>query len=210
MTDKISIMSPEVIDSSSENINTYEILADSSLRDATKNVQVSTGKIITYLEKDDIIQKLSLIKDKEHKMFFTLLWHTGLRVTEAIGIKKSSIDFENFTATVRWLKNRKAQYRTIPLHPDLLHLLEYYVGGFKADDELFKFSRKQAWNLSRKYFGVKTHAFRHSFAVHLVKNDTRIEIVSRLLGHKDIRNTMIYLEICPKDMGKELQKVSFR
>ena len=43
------------------------------------------------------------------------------------------------------------------------------------------------------------HTFRHSFATHLLQSGYDIPTVQKLLGHTDVRTTMVYLHVLEKD-----------
>jgi len=46
------------------------------------------------------------------------------------------------------------------------------------------------------------HTFRHSFATHLLQSGYDIPTVQKLLGHTDVRTTMVYLHVMEKDKIK--------
>lgn len=162
-----------------------------------------------YWDRQEINTLLNRINNQEHQMLFRFLWMSGVRVTEAVTLRKQDIDTENFTMRVRWLKSRKYRERVVPVHPELLTLLRLYTAPMKAEDRVFPISRQRVWQLSKKYFGGKTHKFRHSFAVNWLRSGLDLPTLSRVLGHGNIRTTMVYQQIVPVDQGKELIKVRF-
>jgi len=163
-----------------------------------------------YWDRDYINQHIESCKNNSHKMLMRFLWMTGVRVTEAIGLRKRDINFNDYLLTVRWLKSRKYHQRVLPMHPDIKLVLELYVANLKADDLVFPISRQRAFQITTKYLDGSPHKLRHSFAVNWLKCDGDIVTLSRMLGHSKIQTTMEYLKIVPMDQGKELIKILFR
>jgi len=162
-----------------------------------------------YWDRDYINLCLNKIKNNKHKMLFKTLWFSGIRISEALNIKKKDIDFVNYVFVVRWLKSRKYHQRVVPLHPVLRDVLEIFVANLKADDLLFPFSRQRAWQLCKKYFNGHPHQFRHSFAVNWLRCGGELIVLHKMLGHSKIQTTMEYLKIVPIHQGEELLKVVF-
>ncbi len=178
-------------------------------QDLTKSEQKVKSEFARYWEKEYINQRLSSIEDGSHKMLFTTLWYTGLRVSEVLALKKKDIDFSNYTLEALWQKNRKYKYRIVPMHPIIKNMLEIYCGNLKAEARLFPITRQRAWQLCRRYFDGNPHMFRHSFAVNWLRGEGDIVILHKVLGHSRIQTTLEYLKIVPIDQGKELIKITF-
>jgi integrase len=187
-----------------------EVLGGQDLTESQSKVKTD---LPLYWEKDYVNQKMDLVERINHKVFFQTLWMSGIRTSEACdktGFRKSDIDNINYTLKVRWLKNRKYNYRIIPLYPSLRDILQMYTAPMKVDDIVFPFTRQRAWQITKRHFGGHPHQFRHSFAVNYLRCGGKIEDLCSLLGHDDVRTTMLYRRLVPTDLGKELIKINFR
>jgi integrase len=178
-------------------------------QDLTETYQKVKQELPKYWERDYVHECINKILNPMHRMLMTFLWMSGVRISEAIGLRKQDIDFNNYTMTVRWLKNRKYKYRIVPLHPNLRELLIVYTATMKAEDRVFPITRQRAWQLTRKFFDGHPHQMRHSFAVNWLRCNGDIIILHRILGHSKVQTTMEYLKIVPIDQGKELIKITF-
>lgn len=187
-------------------INERTQVIESDEKDLTESQENVKKK---YWDKEYIKNRISSIKNKRHKMLLQFLWMTGTRISEAVNIKKRDIDFDNHTVQIRWQKRKNEEKRNIPLHPNLVEILDFYCGNMNLDDYIFDFSRQRAHQICRKHLGGNPHKLRHSFAVQWLRSGNRLETLSRVLGHSDIRITMEYLKIVPQDQGKEMLNMEF-
>jgi len=179
-----------------------------------KNLTISADSVkrglVKYWDRDFVRSKINNCRDSRDRMFLTFLWMSGVRVSEAVGLRKCDIDFDNFVMRVRWLKSRKYKERVVPVHPHLLSLLSVFVGNLRSEDLVFGFSRQRAFQIVKKRMSDGSpHKFRHSFAVNWLRSGGRLEVLFRILGHSKIQTTMEYLKIVPTDQGKELIKIEF-
>lgn len=188
---------------------TIEVL-NPSRQDLTISAIKVKQDFAKYWPKEYINQRIDAVNNPNHQMLLRFLWMSGVRITEAVSLRKMDIDFQNYRMTVRWLKSRKYNNRNVPIHPSLKDILQVYTAALKAEDRVFPITRQRAWQLTKKYLDGHPHQLRHSFAVNWLNNGADIVILHRILGHSKIQTTMEYLKIVPVDQGKELMKVGFR
>lgn len=190
-----------------ENVIVPEVLKDKNLTIRIKDVK--RQEMRKYLSKEEIQERLGGIIDYQDKFFCTFLWMSGIRVSEAVNIRKKDINTKERVMVVKWLKSRKYFERVVPLHPQLAQMLDLYTGGMNLDDRVFPFSRQNAFYITKKHLGVSPHKLRHSFAVNWLREGGDIAYLSRALGHRFLNTTGEYLKIVPSDVAKELDKIKF-
>jgi integrase/recombinase XerC len=138
----------------------------------------------------------------------TLLYGAGLRISEALGLKRGDIPLGE-TLTVLG-KGRKE--RSVPVLPLLNEALTAYVGKIPftgaPSSPLFlsrrgkPMSAREAQGLMQKLRGrlglperATPHALRHSFATHILQGGGDLRSVQELLGHASLSTTQIYTAI---------------
>lgn len=194
------------------------VLTDRGRRAIAEYRSGSSAERIVYLAKEEVYKILDTCteKDKTAYLLMLFLWKTGLRISEALALKKGDINFFDKTATVKWLKKRRLAVRSIPLESDLAYKLSVYCSNLKLDDRLFPFRRQWALQiiydhakLANLNKHVSCHTFRHSFAVHFLKETRDLPALQKLLGHAQITTTMVYLRLSHADLRKELENANF-
>jgi integrase/recombinase XerD len=142
-----------------------------------------------------------------------VLYATGIRVSELIGLRQSDIFTEE--GIVRII-GKGSKERLVPIGRSALQWLECYrrevrpflVRKGKTSDKLFlnarggPITRMTIWNLvhnAARTAGVKKdvhpHTMRHSFATHLLEGGADLRAVQEMLGHSDISTTQIYTHV---------------
>ena len=146
-----------------------------------------------------------------NKLLTYMLLHTGLRCHEIAKIKVCEI-WESLQVIGKW-----GRRRFVFLRKEILDLIYLYLGRRKRkSDFLFDWTKghlttdriRRIFNTQSKklWFRIHTHKFRHTFATDLLHVPwANIFAVSKLLGHKKITTTQIYLGTD----NSELKKIQF-
>ena len=156
----------------------------------------------------DISRSLGL----RDRVLFEVLYATGLRVSELVGLQLTQINLQQGVLRVTGKGNKE---RLVPLGEEAINWLEKYLLHTRADllkgqvtDALFVTSRggamtRQAfWYLIKRYAfqaeiatEISPHTLRHAFATHLLNHGADLRVVQMLLGHSDLSTTQIYTHV---------------
>jgi integrase/recombinase XerD len=181
----------------------------------TPKIQRKLPDVLSFEEIEQLINAIDLSKPEggRNKAILEVMYSSGLRVTEAINLKISSLYLD--VGFIRVI-GKGDKERLVPIGSDAIKYIKLYKETMRVhqtpakdcDDILFLNNRGRA--LSRvmifyiiKYLIQKTgiqktispHSFRHSFATHLVEGGADLRAVQEMLGHESITTTEIYTHI---------------
>lgn len=141
-----------------------------------------------------------------------LLYATGLRVSELVGLELSSLNLRQGVVRV---SGKGGKDRLVPLGEEAeAWLMRYFEGGRpdllggRACEDVFvtrrrgKMTRQAFWHLIKRYAlmagitrPLSPHTLRHAFATHLLNHGADLRVVQMLLGHSDLSSTQIYTHV---------------
>jgi site-specific recombinase XerD len=163
------------------------------------------------LSKNDISKILSRINNPKHKLMLKLCYGMGLRVSEIVNLKVTNIDSRRMLVHIEAAKGKKDRYVTLP--SSVLDDLRYYYQLYRPKTYLFEgqFGGQYAIRSVQAVFkgamqkakinkSVGIHGLRHSYATHLLENGTDMIFIQKLLGHKDIKTTVIYAKVSNRQL----------
>lgn len=163
------------------------------------------------LNKKEVQKLFEVTSNLKHQLILKLCYGMGLRVSEIVNLKIEDIDSENMQVLVSRGKGKKDRYVTLP--ESILTDLRKYYTGFKPTEYLFEgqyggaYSKRSAqavFKNAMKKAGIRKqvgiHGLRHSYATHLLEMGTDISLIQKLLGHQDVKTTLLYTEITDKSL----------
>lgn len=130
-----------------------------------------------------------------------LLYHTGVRIAEALSIKVVDINWHAENVKVLGKRNKE---REIPFGQELKSILEKYISVNTPKKYLFEknnkvLNQRSAYNTVNVFLSnipglskKSPHVLRHSFATHLLENGSELNNIKELLGHANLSATQIY------------------
>lgn len=151
-----------------------------------------------------------------------LLYGTGVRVSEAVGIGLEDLDFDEELILVT---GKGSKQRLVPIGNSLRRALETYLGtggrskfaNAKRSSALFLNARggrlsrqgvdlivnRRALLAGVRREQVSAHVFRHSCATHMLAHGADIRVVQELLGHASIATTQLYTAVSVSSLRRE-------
>jgi tyrosine recombinase XerC len=151
------------------------------------------------------------------KAIFEVLYSTGIRVSELVGLDVEDVDF--ISNLIRVMGKGKKE-RIVPVGETALNALKNYLDS-RGEESKFVFANKGGTRLSdrsvrniiNKYIlqqamsrHVSPHMFRHSFATHLLDHGADLRSVQELLGHVNLSTTQIYTHLTTDKLKKVYDK----
>jgi len=171
-------------------------------------VVLSSSMVEALLAAPDLHRPLGL----RDAAMIELLYSSGLRVSELVGLPRRNVDPEVRLLRVRGKGDKE---RLVPMAPRALDLMVRYVAEARplhdpsgAAPEVFvsrrgtAMTRQNFWQRLRSHARragiqgkVSPHVLRHSFATHLLDNGADLRSLQAMLGHADISTTQIYTHV---------------
>ncbi|WP_321528588.1 site-specific tyrosine recombinase XerD [Sedimenticola selenatireducens] len=141
-----------------------------------------------------------------------LLYATGLRVSELVGLRFSQLSLNQGLVRVM---GKGGKERLVPLGDEALEWLSRFIRSARYDllgerlsDDVFPTRRGAAMTRQAFWYRIKKHAatagiskhlsphtLRHAFATHLLNHGADLRVVQMLLGHSDLSTTQIYTHV---------------
>jgi integrase/recombinase XerD len=186
--------------------------------DPTENLETPKNKrkLPSILTLEEISKLMDQPSGKDHKSIrdkamLELLYGTGIRVSELIGLNLEDVDINGATIVCRSsskVRTTNIEKRAIPYLQNYLKDSRVKLVRNKEEKALFvnfhgrRMTRQGFWKIVKYYTqkaninkDITPHTLRHSFAIHLLNKGTDIQALQEILGHSDLSTTQMYAQI---------------
>lgn len=183
--------------------------------------------ILTRKESLRLIEATPLVKPRDirDRAILEVLYCTGIRRAELIGLAIYDVDFDSSTLRIEQGKGKRT--RIVPLLSSVKDAIKLYLekargifaqgpsqirlfissrsGGPLDDADIVRIVRKAAKRagIAKR---VTPHTLRHTCATHLLKGKADIRLIQKLLGHKRLSTTEIYTHVDIGDLRRVIKR----
>jgi site-specific recombinase XerD len=177
-------------------------------------------KLPLVLSQEEVKRLIEAAPNLLYRTLLMLLYSTGIRRTEASLLKVSDIDSQRRVIHIHHGKGSRD--RDVPLTAKLLEALRQYWRWKKPRVYLFPstpghrgveqpISDETVWYACHRAAvkaGIRKpigpHTLRHSFATHLLEGGADLRTIQLLLGHRELKDTIIYLHLSQRHLHAAL------
>jgi len=160
---------------------------------------------------EEVTQLIEAAHSLSHRTMLMVLYSTGMRNAELRHLQVTDIDSRRMLIHIQ--RGKGGRDRFVPLSPTLLTTLRVYyrwmrpktwlfpgtVNGWRADKPI---TPKVLWDacvVAARRAGIRKrcspHLVRHSYATHLLESGADLRTIQLLLGHVEVRHTVLYLHL---------------
>ncbi len=156
-------------------------------------------KVPQVISQETVIERINSIHNLKHRMIVSVLYGSGIRLSELLDLRITDIDGNRNTLFVR--SGKGAKDRVVPVSSKLINDLRQYFKQYRPMSYLFegqkggRYSSTSVQNICRKYMKCNPHLLRHCNLTHLVESGVDISEVSKRAGHAKLDTTMVYNHI---------------
>ena len=211
----------------------FAYLVDEAHLDVDPSARLKGGRrgrtLPKPLAEEEIVKLLDSIPstsavDLRDRALLELLYDTGARVSEVVGLALGDLDFDEELVL---LMGKGAKQRLVPMGATLKQTLVDYLGpggrgtllATTKSSKVFLNTRggplsrqgidvvihKRALHVGIERTRISAHVFRHSCATHMLAHGADIRVVQELLGHASIATTQLYTAVSINTLQREYE-----
>lgn len=167
-------------------------------------------KLPVVLSRKEVGAVLAVVRDPVRRTMLTTIYGLGLRLDESLRLRTEDIDADRLMVWVRSGKGAKDRGVMLP-RPLLARLRKYWKEHRGSNASSFLFISPSTGEpphpttLQKTFIAARRdarlekqasiHTLRHSYATHLLESGISVAAIQRLLGHKSMKTTMIYMHV---------------
>src|SRR5689334_1131878 len=170
-------------------------------------------KLPVVLSPEEIARLLNAAPGLKYKAALSVAYGAGLRAAEVVALKIADVDSKRIILRVE--QGKGGRDRNVMLSPHLLQVLRTWWMVERPQGWLFPGRNpvqpmttrqlNRACHIAAEAAGitkrVSPHTLRHSFATHLLEQNTDIRVIQVLLGHAKLENTALYARVATKTIN---------
>ena len=154
------------------------------------------------------------------RALIALLIHSGVRVSEACGLKVADVVVNERSGSVVVRRGKGEKRREVPLNVTIRKVLSDYLEGHPGGEWMFvsrrgkRLSTRAAERVVAKYAGIAgigatPHQLRHNFCKGLLDAGVSLDKVALLAGHSNLNTTARYVRPSVQDLERAVDKLSW-
>jgi integrase/recombinase XerD len=160
--------------------------------------------VLSQQECKELFKAPRLLK---HKFLLAFAYAGGLRMNELRMLKIADVDLHRKQVHIKQGKGKKDRYVVlsnyiaqsfekylVDVKPQV-YLFEGLTAGQPMGERSIQYVINEALQKTSIKKAVSMHTLRHSFATHLLEDGVNIQTIQKLLGHSDMRITLVYLHV---------------